>query len=349
VTNDHLLLLQDRTLKRADRLTTNDVLVSPQGESVPITGVHIGDYLAGFHHIATSLDSPDADLSGRLLNTNGVVSADYVVQLRARAEEDVAGFDRHGLADLPIVGSPDYVAQYGPDSRKAPAFAAGFDQGSVSVNVSPYAAPDLASNTFVPADASEVRVPEFACRFIPEEEAEQRAKDPMRAFSDPAAREWTDAVITLHRAFYPDVTYHNDWADNTVNAYAWVENGVRHVAMKGGLIRHMAMEVEGIALVLAHELAHHYGGVPTFPSNGLSCEGQADFYGVRNVMRKVWFGQQYITTAEAGIQQMADFFHVPNDPTAPGGNAGCAHPPGACRVATYHAAVNLTAKPGCAS
>jgi hypothetical protein len=347
VTSDHLFLLEDRTLRRADRLTTDDVLVSPQGDPVPITSVHIGDYYAGFHHIATSLDPPDPSLDGRLLSTNGLVSADYVVQLRARSE-DLSGFSRQAMADLPVVGSSEYVAQYGPGSRQPPELPAGFGEADVVINNATFTAPDLERNTFVAADVSTLQIPEDACSFISQEEAQERAQEPMRGFSDPFARQWTEALVRHHRCFYPDITFHVDWTDDDVNAYAWVQNGVRHVALKGGLIRHLDLELEGIALILAHEIGHHYGGQPTFPS-GLSCEGQADYYGVRDGMRKVWFGDQYSTMTDVAIQQMADFFNVPNDPTAPGGSAGCSHPPGACRIATYHAAVRLTGKPACAS
>jgi Peptidase family M48 len=186
------------------------------------------------------------------------------------------------------------------------------------------------------------------CVFIPDDLAAEKERAPKRRFNDPFAREWTEAVIRQYRCFYPDVTYHLDWADNTVNAFAWVDNGVRHIAIKGGLVRDADIGLEAIALVIAHELSHHYGGSPTFPS-GLSCEGQADYYGVLVVMRGVWFGEQYITYTSAAIAQMANFFGVPDSETAPGGSAGCNHPPGDCRVATYHRAVNLQSKPACAS
>jgi hypothetical protein len=344
VTSDHLFLMRDRSLKRADRLAPGDVLVSPEGNPVPISSVHIGDYYAGFHHIATSKEPPHPDLEGDLINTNGVVSASYNVQVHARQHE-VPGFTAEEGG--PVVGSPEYVEQYGRASLEAPNFPGGFEETHV-IRTAPFDTPDLEGNVFVPGAATIVDVPPDACRFLPDDLAAEKLAAPKRRFNDPLAREWTEYLIGLHRAFYPNVTYHLDWADNTVNAFAWVQNGVRHVALKGGLIRDADIQLEAIALVLAHELSHHYGGPPTFPG-GLSCEGQADFNGVMVVMRAVWFGDQYLTVTEAAIQQMADFFGVPNNANAPGGSAGCVHPPGACRVATYHAAVNLGAKPGCAS
>jgi hypothetical protein len=354
VTSDHLFLLagQDHALKRADRLTTEDQLVSPTGEPVEIKGVHIGDYLAGFHHVAaSSKDSPvDDNLDGHLLNTNGIVSADYVVQITARST-DVAGFNSAANEDALVVGSPEYVERFGPASLQAPELPAGFDSESpISIdntNAADPADPADPGNTFIPAEATKIHIPEIACSFLPPDVAEAKKASPKRRFNDPMSREWVEALIQQHQTFYPDVTYHLDWATDEVNAYAWVENGVRHVDLKGGLVRDADLELEGISVVLAHELAHHYGGVPTFPS-GLSCEGQADYRGVRNIMRQVWFGDSFIDMVEPGIAQMAAFFGVPNNPATPGGSAGCAHPAGKCRVATYHAAVNFSGKPACA-
>jgi hypothetical protein len=347
VTSDHLFLTSDRTLKRADRLAPGDILVSPNGEPIPVSAVHIGDYLSGFHHIATSKQPPGPKLDGHLLNTNGVVSADYTVQLFARTE-DVDGYNRAVHQALPVVGSKEYIAKFGPGCIEAPSFSTAFSSRKDSIKSSSHNATDLRGNIFVPAAATIINVPFDACRFIPDSEAAAKASDPMRAFNDPLSREWTEYLMTEYRKTYTDVVYQLDWADSTVNAFAWVDGGVRHVAVKGGLVRHAALQLEGIALVLAHETGHHYGGAPTFPS-GLSCEGQADYYGLLVVMRRVWFGDQYITMTDAAIQQMANFFGVPDDPAPPGGAAGCEHPPGPCRIATYHAAVALKAKPRCAS
>jgi hypothetical protein len=341
-TSDHIFLMFDKSLRTADRLAVGDDLVGPDGKAVPILSVHIGDYTAGFHHIATAKQPPPKDLQGRLLNTNGVVTGDYSLQLYYRTGQLNAKLSA-GFSALPIVGSPEYVAKHGPGSREAPSGAVVRKmQGLVAA----YNSPDL-KDRFISADATRLDIPPDACKFISDAEAAAKATDSMRAFNDPLSREWAESLIQYFRFFYPDVTYHLDWADNTVNAYAWVSNGVRHVALLGGLVRHASIGLEAIGLVLAHELAHHYGGAPTHGS-GLSCEGQADYYGVLIVLRKVWFGEQYVTQSTDAISQMAKFFGVPDSDTAPGGNAGCTHPAGACRIATYHAAVNLSAKPGCA-
>jgi len=261
------------------------------------------------------------------------------VQIYARQDEAPA-FNAAYHAELPVVGSPEYVARYGSGSRQAPSFSAGFAREE-RIQVAGFNASDLTGNVFVPAEATRIDVPPEAHPFISEEEAQAKAADPMRDWNDPHSREWTEYLLRQYHAFYPDVTYQLDWADDTVNAFAWVDNGVRHVAIKGGLVRHVSLEMEAIALVIAHETGHHYGGPPTYP-DGLSCEGQADYSGALWIMRGVWFGSFYLTMMVPAIAQMANFFGVPNDPTPPGGSAGCQHPAGACRIATYWAGIGLT-------
>lgn len=341
VTSDHVFLMHDKTLKTADRLVVGDSLMAPDGSPVQIKSVHIGDYNAGFHHIATKRALPAPDLDGHLLNTNGVVSADYIVQISMRSNEFTFGFaPSHN--DLPIVGSPEYVAKHGDACLKAPG-----DSGPVGVAKFNTRDAVATKPEFLAASLKKLNIPKDAHPFLSDADAEAKKLQPKRRWNDPQSREWTEYLISFHKTFYPDVVFHFDWADNTVNAYAWVDNGVRNVAILGGLVRDVALELEGIAVVLAHELAHHFGGNPTYPG-GLSCEGQADYYGVRTIMRRVWFGEYYISVTDRGIAQMANFFGVANSPTAPGGSSGCSHPAGACRVATYHAAVALSGKPGCA-
>ena len=343
VTSDHLFLMQDKTLRAADRLAPGDMLTSPEGDPVEIKSVYVGDYLAGFHHIATSKSEPGPDLAGHLLNTNGVVSADYMVQIFYKSNDPMMNELMPKHDELPIVGSPEYLDLHGDSCYYEPT-----PPMIKAVNAAPFNVTDITAENFVPTIMTKLKIPDDACGFISKKDAIAKMKEPKRAWNDPMAREWTEYLIQQHKYFYPNIHFEFDWANDEVNAYAWVQNGVRYVAILGGLVRNMSIKLEGIALVLSHELAHHYGGPPTFPS-GLSCEGQADYYGVAVIMRNVWFGMQYIEMADPAISQMADFFGVPDDAAKSSGNAGCSHPPGACRIKTYHAAVELAGKPGCAS
>lgn len=346
VTPDHLFLLPDGKLKRAERLSFSDKLVGADGNPVDIERVSVGTYVGGFHHIATSTEDPQNDLTNHLLVTNGIVSADYALQLFYRDADplEASNFLADSNSNDPIVGTEEYYARapFRPAER-SPALGTRFENLRISSFVDTYSG----DRHFVPMEHTKVIIPPDADSFISKEEAEQIAsRASFRSLVDPDSRSWAEYLTRHHSAFYPDVVYHVNWSSNEVNAYAWIEGGIRHVSLEGGLIREEDLEIEGLALILAHELAHHYGGDPSHPG-GLSCEGQSDYYGVRNVMRAVWFGEDYFTKATRGTTQMAAFFNV----TEPGSNTGtgaCSHPPGACRIFTYNAAIDLDPRPSCA-
>lgn len=338
VTSDHLFLMEDGTLKRADRLSSQDSLVRPDGSKIGITAVHIGDFYGGFHHIATKREKPNENLDGHLVVTNGVVSADYAIQLFIRAGEEVPGLvTSHN--SLPIVGTREYAAEHG----ESKSLLEGVPLRSFDI-VDVGTGPNLGRGTFVPAEHTKINIPPDACSFLSDDDAEQiRQTQQFRPFTDPIGQQWAQYLCTQYAAFYPAVKYLVDWADDTVNAYAYIDQGQRYVTVKGGLLRLSVMGLEGIALVLAHETAHHYGGAPTFPS-GLSCEGQADYAGANVIMRRVWFGAYYLQMMIPAIDQLNAFL---------GGSAGdgvpCGHPAGPCRIQTYRAALQAGQKPACAA
>jgi hypothetical protein len=184
--------------------------------------------------------------------------------------------------------------------------------------------------------------------FISEEQAKalERDTNAFRPLADEASKAWAQGILDHYKAFFPAVTFHLVWENNAVNAVAYVRNGQRHVEIWGGLVRHKSLGPEAVALITGHELGHHYSGKP---GGSLCCEGQADYGGTRDLMRKAWFGEQYVNTVKKGIAQVAGFFNVADDPNIPDGPGGCSHPPGKCRVATYYTALTLeNPKPKCA-
>jgi hypothetical protein len=358
-TGDHLFLLASGKLRMASRLAPGDELTRPDGTAVTVGAVHRGDFYSGFHHIATSRDDPKGVLDGHLLITAGVVSADFTVQLFKEEFLD----ERE--ATLPEVGSAAYDARHGTPREP---FAFETFAGGKIVSGRPGLASvvlDALRSTqdvhspigsvsggerrigsrpvFITGSATRVEVPPDAASFISDAEAAEKANDAMRSLDDATSLDEANGVVFHTSAYSPynNVVYHVDWYDNTVNAFAWITNGVRHVALKGGLLRHTAIHFQATALVLAHELGHHFGGQPTFPG-GLSCEGRADFYGANIVMRKVWFGDFYLGVMGPAIQQLQNFF-APNP-----GNHGCNHPARDCRISIYRAAVELKRIPACA-
>ena len=78
------------------------------------------------------------------------------------------------------------------------------------------------------------------------------------------------------------------WKTATVNANMRRFWGKVTINMYGGLARHPEMTPDGFALVLCHELGHAYGGLPYLrPSSNISAEGQSDYYGAKNCLKRV--------------------------------------------------------------
>jgi len=81
VTVEHLFLMPSGELKRADHLVPNeDQLVLAEGGTMSIRALAVRAYKGGVHHIAADM-SFDDKIDGHLLNANGVVSADYTLQI----------------------------------------------------------------------------------------------------------------------------------------------------------------------------------------------------------------------------------------------------------------------------
>ena len=119
------------------------------------------------------------------------------------------------------------------------------------------------------------------------------------------------ALIELFDFVFDDISFRLEWGDPTVNAIAFGNNGrdsagnltspdfgKRTVVLFGGMARHPALGLEGLSIILAHEVGHHYGETqrldinktsdsPTYP-HGAYCEGQSDFWATRVGMRLVY-------------------------------------------------------------
>jgi len=86
VTDRHIFLVMNNSparvmLKRAiDLIPGADMLVDFHGKPVPVRSIAFITYRGGIHHIATGTNLDDG-WEGHLIITNGIVSADYLLQL----------------------------------------------------------------------------------------------------------------------------------------------------------------------------------------------------------------------------------------------------------------------------
>lgn len=80
VTPDHVFLLADLTLTRADRLKPGMSLFGADGGPIEVRKVMTAEYEGDVYAIATAVSWNPESLAGRLLNTNGIVTGDYLLE-----------------------------------------------------------------------------------------------------------------------------------------------------------------------------------------------------------------------------------------------------------------------------
>ena len=114
-------------------------------------------------------------------------------------------------------------------------------------------------------------------------------KNMLRPRSNSSWQRQVEFVMQRFQRTFPEIVYDIAWKVDAPNGTAWKEISQRHVRLYGGLLRHKLINVEGVALLFAHETGHHYGGAPRDGTyTWMTCEAQADFWAARWGINAVW-------------------------------------------------------------
>ena len=85
-----------------------------------------------------------------------------------------------------------------------------------------------------------------------------------------------------------DITIHGYWDSTRVNAGVTRIEGKVVISIYGGLARRSEITPGALALALCHEIGHAYGGLPYInPDANISAEGQADYFGAGECLKRV--------------------------------------------------------------
>lgn len=76
--------------------------------------------------------------------------------------------------------------------------------------------------------------------------------------------------------------------DSTFNAFANSDKDVAYVTLFAGLGMNEYSNTDVIALVACHELGHHVGGMPRYPGEIMTNEGQADYFAGIECLRRYY-------------------------------------------------------------
>ena len=291
-TPDHLFLMPDGKMKRADTLVpidpknTNvgDMLISRDGTLVPVNLVVSGLWEKGVHHIATSLPSGeeyqkfDGNTDNHFIESNGVVCGDYYLQLHQKELQSLGLMEN--LDNIPAFSSEDYFKKYPHVSKLLT--APGASVTKIDLNL-----PE-GFKTFL----SPNNIPAYAGKFFTDMQAKDVAKNAQfNPMVSHAGQDNVNYLFSLYKSIYPNINFYLDWAATDVNAYSFYSFGKQQVVISGQLVRLKGLYYEGLAYIIAHCIARMQGGKPYVQifNESMTYVGAADFYATSDIMRKVLY------------------------------------------------------------
>lgn len=339
VTMDHPFLLYNKKLVGAGALQMNDQLIDQNGNPVSISRISWGTYVGKFWEFATNLNVPDQNYTNHLVITEGVVTGDYAVSIYENYPVDSSELAQKGDPARPFIGSAEWRELNGHDPRHLPEGPVQFEDG-----------------LFLPASLHEEDIPENVSAFLPENQAiilEERA--PKEPLSNQNILDMCEYLIEfVFEPHYPDIKFLFNWYDDRVNSYSWVDSITKdqYVYLSGELARVVGFDIEGVTMALAHEVGHLMGKPKL--ENGVTCEGQADWFAGSVVLRTIWFGEEYFTKTNKAIQQLRVLYgyllecEEDEDTDAPEeDDYGQPYPSNSCRIQTYKTAMTSPTPPAC--
>ncbi|HEX8104899.1 MAG TPA: hypothetical protein VF533_19925 [Solirubrobacteraceae bacterium] len=335
VTRTQLFLTAERRLKPAAALVPGeDALVDAAGSPRAVLALEAGTFEHGLHHLATSA-GPATSPNGHLLLANGVVCADWALQVGLSSNpERLALVD--GYEDLPELGTDAY--------RQAHPQLEHTDFGSAVAGLATEGGRGP-SGFQAHASPSGIEVPAGAPSFItPDQAQEIRSRRPQLPPTSDVANDVVGPVFRQFRGAYPDVTFRLNAFDSLPNAYSLRNGDGWTIVVSGGLVRTEGVSQHGLAAALAHSIGVFNGGPPRAPA-GTSCVGQAD-YAIAPVLLYVYPGLTGTPVIDGGIAEIATLFAAVE--LARGGSDPCTDPTLDCRIDAMQAGFALDQLPECA-
>lgn len=277
---DHLLLLATGKLKRADRLVPQkDQLLSAEGQPLDILSSISGKWEKGLHHIATGLQFTGS-LDGHLINSAGIVSGDYCLQInqneliKSGLMDDPNAHPAHGSAAF-AEAHPHLTV------TRSVAVADGVDPASVFTPVG--------FTAFKPEGG--VYIPPGAAQFLTDGQAGDIVKNPKASFRDLASDSGFDAVnylIRVFQGFYPEINFVVDHDNPNFNTWAFEMYGQQHLVIGGEIMRLNGLFADGYKFILAQGIARLLGHNPKDEQN-FTYVAAADFYATSSIFREVFY------------------------------------------------------------
>lgn len=321
-TADHLFLLPDGTLKPIQDLRPGDKVRKADGGEARIISITAGNYDRGVRHISLGEYVP-GEVDGHLMNSNGLVTADFSVQLAFYAGELAAKYLAPDLdKDEPTIGSSSFIQKYArPDLLALKKSLGDYPEG------------------FTPVAEQLVNIPVTAKSFFTEVQA-QKLKDSgleQLSFINDSNVVYCEYIMKLLQGMIGKTHVIYDWKNEMPNAYYFrTDVDQTYIVLTGGLLRIRELKKYGLSLILGHMAALY---------DGSTCVGDADYYAVNFFMRDMWPGDQFFTSYSAAYEQIEILFNaIGFDDSS---TDVCLDPGLKCRLQCYANAMSMAGLPEC--
>lgn len=132
-------------------------------------------------------------------------------------------------------------------------------------------------------------------------------QDNLDGFTNVTREQFNEIIDEIMAIYIPialargvNLTVDKNWSSSVVNAYASQPGPTDwEIAMFGGLARRPEVTPDGFALVVCHELGHHFGGFAFYRGGDWAAsEGQSDYYATQACAQRIW-GDQRSKNAES--------------------------------------------------
>lgn len=326
VTPDHLFLMySSRTLKKVQHLLPGNRLTTAEGEPADILFIVHGEYETSIQSINMKAKFDGKDLTGHLINANGIVSTDYAVQSYYETEniDSHLMFKFSDSEEVHEVGTKEYIDK--------------FEDPKLEVFLS---TPEEWPKGFSPKRKKLINIPAIAASFVTARQADDiRQASEFNAYSNGMPR---DTVNKLFRIFSSDnngVNFILDWNNEDVNAYSWIQGEQRYLVLTGGLVRVKDLFVDGFSLIISDML--------TRVSDNL-CVAEADYASLAT-LGDVFPNSLYADLAPNGIRQITEqLFDKISEQNAMGNPADvCNQPSVSCRKNAFWNGLSFLEMPKC--
>lgn len=345
--NHTFLLAATRKLIQAQMLGAGMELLLADGTTTSVTALAIKSYTGGVWNIATAIGKP-ANLDGHLIDTDGILSGDFAVQLYY---DDLV---KEGYATpsgtYPAVNSRGHDLAQEARTRKSVSarprqdllhFMKTATGHHHAIRRSGAGGVTLQGDHSFTLELPKATVNEG---YLTETQAlELQAGGLHPVNRDPQRAGYCLWLLKMFHAFYPDIEFILDSSSREANGYAFYLGGTKYIVIQGGLVRAVPLEWSGLALVLGYLVSRF--SKDTQGADFLVCKPQADYLGP-SVLQTV-FNPLYPDVIFDAINQVeATFKLIPTKADAP--VVGC-HPTDLeCRVETYRRAIGFNPLPVCA-